>query len=96
MAVRQYEWQHPFGVVRLSGVDIVGFEEKPIARSHINAGVYVLSPEVLEVMDKHTPCDMPTLFEKLNSQMRRTVAYPMHEPWLDVGRQDDLDKANLT
>lgn len=95
MAVRQYEWQHPFGVVRLSGVDIVGFEEKPIARSHINAGVYVLSSEVLASMEKGLPCDMPDLFEKLQAKMQRTVAYPMHEPWLDVGRQDDLDKANL-
>jgi len=24
----------------------------------------------------------------------RTVAYPMHEPWLDVGQPDDLDKAH--
>ena len=33
MAVRVHEWQHPFGVVRTNGVDIVGFEEKPVARS---------------------------------------------------------------
>lgn len=32
MAVRLHEWQHPFGVVQTNGVDIVGFEEKPIAR----------------------------------------------------------------
>ena len=44
MAVRVYEWQHPFGVVHTKGVDIVGFEEKPVARSHINAGIYVLEP----------------------------------------------------
>ena len=47
MAVRIHEWQHPFGVVQMQGVEIVGFEEKPLARSHINTGVYVLSPEVL-------------------------------------------------
>jgi NDP-sugar pyrophosphorylase family protein len=29
MAVRLYEWQHPFGVVHTRGVDIVGLEEKP-------------------------------------------------------------------
>jgi NDP-sugar pyrophosphorylase family protein len=39
MAVRVHEWQHPFGVVQTQGVEIVCFEEKPIARSHINAGV---------------------------------------------------------
>ena len=96
MAVRAYEWQHPYGVVRTQGVEIIGFEEKPIARSHINAGVYVLQPEALDELETGTPCDMPTLFERLQAKPRRTVAYPMHEPWLDVGRPDDLENANST
>jgi NDP-sugar pyrophosphorylase family protein len=37
---------------------------------------------------------MPKLFERLQEQSKRTVAYPMHEPWLDVGRPDDLSRAN--
>jgi dTDP-glucose pyrophosphorylase len=94
MAVRLHEWQHPFGVVQMQGVDIVGFEEKPIARTHINAGVYVLNPEVLSYLSENVPCDMPSLFELLKSASLRTVAYPMHEPWLDVGRPDDLLLAN--
>ncbi len=93
MAVRVHEWQHPFGVVQTQGVEIVGFEEKPIARSHINAGVYTLDPAALTVLTANTHCDMPTLFERLQANKKRTVAYPMHEPWLDVGRPDDLKKA---
>lgn len=94
MAVRVHEWQHPFGVVQTQGVDIVGFEEKPVARSHINAGVYALAPDSLNVLSADTHCDMPTLFERLQAKAKRTVAYPMHEPWLDVGRPDDLHSAN--
>ncbi len=90
MAVRQHEWQHPFGVVQTRGVDIVGFEEKPVARTHINAGVYVLNPLALGYLSADESCDMPTLFERLQAQSMRTVAYPMHEPWLDVGRPEDL------
>jgi len=93
MAVRLHEWQHPFGVVQTQGVDIVGFEEKPIARTYINAGIYALSPEALNEMVANSHCDMPTLFELLKSKGQRTVAYPMHEPWLDVGRADDLSRA---
>ena len=93
MAVRVHEWQHPFGVVQTRGIEIVGFEEKPIARTHINAGVYALSPEALSVLDVNSPCDMPTLFEHLQAQAKRTDAYPMHEPWLDVGRPSDLEPA---
>lgn len=95
MAVRVHEWQHPFGVVQTQGVEIVGFEEKPVARSHINAGVYALEPDALNVLNADEHCDMPTLFERLQEKAKRTVAYPMHEPWLDVGRPDDLVAARL-
>lgn len=93
MAVQLHEWQHPFGVVCIDGVDIIGFEEKPISRSHINAGVYVLEPSSLGVLEPGEPCDMPALFSRLQEQKERTIVYPMHEPWLDVGRPDDLENA---
>lgn len=94
MAVRVHEWQHPFGVVQTKGVEIVGFEEKPVSRSHINAGVYALDPDTLDALIPGSRCDMPTLFERVQAQAKRTVAYPMHEPWLDVGRPDDLSRAS--
>jgi NDP-sugar pyrophosphorylase family protein len=93
MAVRVHEWQHPFGVVQTKGIEIVGFEEKPVTRSHINAGVYVLAPEALGALNSDEPCDMPSLFERLQVEKKRTVAYPMHEPWLDVGRPADYVEA---
>ena len=95
MAVRTHEWQHPFGVVNTEGIEITGFEEKPIVRSHINAGVYAIDPIALSVLVENDHCDMPTLFRRLQANSQRTVAYPMHEPWLDVGRPDDLKQANL-
>jgi dTDP-glucose pyrophosphorylase len=94
MAVRTHEWQHSFGVVQMQGVEIIGFEEKPVTRSRINAGVYALSPEVLNELIADVPCDMPMLFTRLQAKALRTVAYPMHEPWLDVGRPIDLQAAN--
>jgi dTDP-glucose pyrophosphorylase len=93
MAVRLHEWAHPFGVVRTDGVDITGFEEKPVSRSHINAGIYALEPSALDELIAGEPCDMPTLFTRLRDQRGRTIVYPMHEPWLDVGRDDDLTRA---
>ncbi len=93
MAVRQHEWQHPFGVVRTEGIEIVGFEEKPVARTHINAGIYVLEPTCVDALKRGEQIDMPTLFNRLKERGARIIAYPMHEPWLDVGRQDDLQRA---
>jgi NDP-sugar pyrophosphorylase family protein len=96
MAVRQHEWQNPFGVVKTKGVEIDGFEEKPIIRSHINAGIYVLEPQALERLEHGEYCDMPTLFTKVKQGDGKIIVYPMHEPWLDVGRPDDLALARTT
>lgn len=93
MAVRLHEWQHPFGVVHTKGIDITGFEEKPIAKSQVNAGIYVLEPAALDALLPGEPCDMPTLFGRLQETARRTIVYPMHEPWLDVGRPGDYEAA---
>jgi dTDP-glucose pyrophosphorylase len=93
MAVRLHELKHPFGVVRTKGFDIIGFEEKPIARNYINAGIYVLEPYVLDNLVTGEHCDMPMLFNRLQDRADRTIAYPMHEPWLDVGRPHDLERA---
>ncbi|WP_338303276.1 nucleotidyltransferase family protein [Erythrobacter sp. Dej080120_24] len=94
MAVRRYDWTNPYGVVEMEGVDITGFAEKPVIRSHINAGVYALAPEALDHLTALRHCDMPTLFDRLRAAGCRTVAYPMHEPWFDVGRPHDLERAN--
>jgi len=96
MAVRIHEWQHPYGVVRTDGVEIVGFDEKPVARTHINAGIYVLDPVCLDALHPGEPCDMPTLFSRIQERGMRAIAYPMHEPWLDVGREDDLKRASAS
>jgi dTDP-glucose pyrophosphorylase len=93
MAVRVHEWQNPFGVVDTQGIEIIGYEEKPISRVHINAGIYVIEPEAMSLLKKGEPCDMPTLFERLRLQGEHVVAYPIHEPWLDIGRPVDLDEA---
>ena len=90
MAVKGYEWQNPFGVVQTQGLEIIGFEEKPITRSYINAGVYVLEPSSLSFLKKSESCDMPTLLKRLKEESNSLIAYPIHEPWLDIGRPEDL------
>jgi dTDP-glucose pyrophosphorylase len=88
MAVSLHEWQHPFGVVQTSGVDIVGFEEKPRLQSYVNAGVYVLEPDVISLLEGQ-PCDMPVLFDRIHDSGGRTIVFPVHEPWIDVGHEAD-------
>ena len=94
MAIRQHEWQHPFGIVQMKGVNIVGFDEKPISLTHVNAGIYVLDPNALNFLHHGEHCDMPTLFERIRLEGLHTIAYPIYEPWLDVGEPNSLAVAN--
>jgi dTDP-glucose pyrophosphorylase len=95
MAVRGYDIEVPFGVVRIDGVNIRGIDEKPIHSFLCNAGIYVLSPEVLDYLPHGQPLDMPDLFLKLVKAGKKTVVFPVREYWLDVGRVEDLDRARL-
>ena len=90
MAVRQHEIQSQFGVVQTNGIEIETFQEKPVYRSNVNAGIYVLDPTVIQNLEYQKHCDMPTLFERVKSHGGRTIVYPIHESWLDVGRPEDL------
>ena len=65
MAVREYDFQVPYGVVRLDGAHICAIEEKPVQKFFVNAGIYVLSPEALTFLDAGKHLDMTTLFERL-------------------------------
>ena len=67
MAIRLHEWQHPFGVVNMEDINIVGIEEKPLVHTCINAGVYALSPDVLDLIKPDTKLDMTELFQKFEN-----------------------------
>lgn len=94
MAVREHEYHNPFGVVQTDGMLITGFEEKPVWRTRINGGIYVLSPQALNHLTPNTHCNMPTLFERVQLAGDRAIVYPMHETWMDVGNPADLLTAN--
>lgn len=95
MAVRDYEMQVPFGVVRHDGGCIEGIEEKPVQRFTVSAGIYVLSPHVLELVPRNTFFDMPTLFESLTRAGLRGRCHHINGYWLDIGRLPDYERANL-
>ena len=93
MAVREYDFQVPYGVVRLNGLQIKAIAEKPVQRFFVNAGIYALSPETLDYLPTMTLCDMPTLFENLIAAGKTTAAYPLREYWLDIGRLEEFERA---
>ncbi|OEC02890.1 alcohol dehydrogenase [Lysinibacillus sphaericus] len=94
MCVREFEYQIPYGVIETDGTDLVTIREKPIHRSFVNAGIYVLNPDVLDYIPQDEFYDMPSLFEKLIEENSKTSVFPIREYWLDIGQMDDFNKAN--
>lgn len=95
MCVREYDLQVPFGVVGIEGNIIESIDEKPVHRFFINAGIYVLDPDLIGLIPGDENYDMTELFEATIAMGKDVIAFPVHEYWLDVGRMDDLDRARL-
>lgn len=93
MCVRDYEYQVPFGVISGEGHLIKSMVEKPIQRFFVNAGIYVVSPEMRKSVVKHQRIDMPSLLEKFIDKGSDVLMFPIHEYWLDIGRIEDYSRA---
>jgi len=94
LCVREHELTVPFGVVQTKGVELAGFEEKPTYRNQVNAGVYVIDPQLLSLLPPHQFTDMPNLLLTAQEAGHRVAVCPIHEYWLDVGRPDALLQAH--
>lgn len=94
MGVREHDFQVPYGVVSVDGVNIINIEEKPTHSFFVNAGVYILSSKILALIPKNEFYDMPTLFKSIIEQKMPVISFPIHEYWLDVGRIEEFRQAN--
>ena len=95
MAVREYNVRIPYGVIDIENNTIVGISEKPMEAHIVNAGIYVLSPSVFQGLKGDTYLDMPRLYEKLITEKKKAVVFPIREYWLDIGRIDDFEQAQI-
>jgi len=93
MCVRQYEHRVPYGVVQSHNQHVVSMVEKPVHQFFINAGIYLLSPELVRSVKPSTPLDMPTLLEQQIAAGHTVNMFPIHEYWLDIGRMEDFQLA---
>jgi dTDP-glucose pyrophosphorylase len=95
MCVREYDYQIPYGVINGEGNKITSMVEKPIQRFFVNAGIYVLSPRVIQSVPANHHIDMPTLLEEHMEERDNILMFPIHEYWLDIGRMDDFNRAQV-
>jgi len=94
LCVRSHDVLIPFGVVEFEDVDLVGFREKPVMHYHVNAGIYVLEPSLLDDIRPAEAMDMPSLLLAAQGANKRVAVCPIHEYWCDIGRPETLQQAH--
>ena len=87
--VREYAFQVPFGVVHYGEGQVIGTEEKPVQRFLVNAGIYVISPDLLDAVPVDQAFTMPDLLAQARRGGHRVAAFPIRERWTDIGRPED-------
>ena len=95
MAVREYDFQVPYGVVEVEDQQIKSIVEKPTQSFFVNAGVYVLSKSIIKKIDKGEYLDMTNLLAQEISNLEQINMFPIHEYWLDIGQHEQFEQAQL-
>ena len=95
MCVRDYEHQIPFGVVETDGINVLSMKEKPTQKFKVNAGIYVLEPSLIKSISLGENIDMPMLLNNKMEDGNPIATFPIHEYWLDIGRKEDFNRAQL-
>ena len=84
-----------YGVLELDEVDEVsGFREKPEVTSIVSMGIYVMEPEVLELIPEGRAFDFPDLVHALLAAGKSVGAFRYSGYWRDLGRHEDYLAAN--
>lgn len=92
VAAACYDVQVPYGVLELDGDWVAGVDEKPRKSHLVLAGMYVMNPEILE-MKEPEKTDIPELIRALIAGGKKVGFYAIKEPWIDVGKMSDYEKA---
>jgi len=73
---------------------VLGFSEKPEVTSLVSMGIYVMEPQVLELIPEGVHFDFPDLVHALIADGREVGVYPYAGYWRDLGRHEDYAAAN--
>jgi dTDP-glucose pyrophosphorylase/predicted transcriptional regulator len=89
VATTHYSVQVPFGVVYTDERGrVTHVEEKPRQSYSVNAGLYLIERDVIELIPPDRPYGMTELIESALAAGRSVGAFALHELWADVGLPD--------
>lgn len=93
VAAVPYNVSIPYGILDLDGRNIHGLLEKPKYTYYANAGIYLIKRKALDEIPEDTFFNATDLIEKLISQGKKVIRYPLNGTWIDIGNPQEYQKA---
>jgi dTDP-glucose pyrophosphorylase len=94
VAAVPYTVSVPYGIFDLDGRDIQGLIEKPTYNYYANAGIYLIKRTALDEIPDETFFNATDLIEKLISEGKKVIRFPLNGTWIDIGNPQEYQKAN--
>lgn len=95
MAVRAHKVTVPFGVAEIANHSITKLVEKPSLNYFINAGIYAIGPEALDLVPGDRAYPITELFNTCLQTSRPVGAYHLQEYWSDVGLPEEFTRVQV-
>ena len=83
----------PYAIFETKSNEVLSFKEKPGYTYFANAGIYIIKRELLGLIESGIDFNATDLMEKVIENKLKLVHYPVRTYWLDIGRMEDLTKA---
>lgn len=93
VAAVPYNVSIPYGILDLDGRNIKGLLEKPQYNHYANAGIYLIKRRALEEIPDGEFFNATDLVEKLISEGKKVIRYPLNGTWIDIGNPQEYQKA---
>ncbi|MBP9848372.1 MAG: nucleotidyltransferase family protein [Flavobacterium sp.] len=90
-----YNISVPYAVLETTNGEIKSFKEKPTYTYYSNGGIYLMKKSVLNFLPKEAHFNATDLMEKLIQENKKVVSYPLLGYWLDIGKHEDFEKAQI-
>ncbi|MGE5495719.1 MAG: sugar phosphate nucleotidyltransferase [Burkholderiales bacterium] len=84
---------YAFGNIYFEGDVVKGIEEKPDIITYALAGIYIMKPQIFELIPSGQYFGMDSLIKKMLEMNLPIYKYEITEYWLDIGRIEDYEKA---
>ncbi len=98
VAVRNYVYKIPYGVLDISHENIKDIYEKPTKSYPVAAGIYALDMQHMRKLKilpiRRSYIDMPDLIKDLIEKDKKVKAFLIHEKWYDIGDIDTFNQLN--